>query len=63
MAVSRDLWAYLALSGVLKDGEADRLWFESERERSEAATEFAKAERERELTRIVREGYGDDDVS
>ncbi len=57
--ISRDLWAYLTMTGALKDEEADREWFEAARESSRAANEFAKAERDRELMQIVREGYGD----
>lgn len=47
------------MTGALKDEEADREWFEAARESSRAANEFAKAERDRELMQIVREGYGD----
>jgi len=60
--VGSDFYAHLAANGTYAKGEPNRQWFDASCERSRAAIEFAKAEVDRELTALVREGYGDQPV-
>jgi hypothetical protein len=53
--VNPDLTVYLAANGVFKDGQPDRTWFEESCARSEGFIALGKAERDKELQRILDE--------